>query len=735
MAEPRTDYALRGLQIAALVTVVLLVVSFIPPVTVGGMQLRRANIFADLYAFEERAAANRSSVELFDERDFAVDFDAVTRQIDAAPLPPDPAEPAPDAPRPAADTLRPEAAVSFEWRLAAPAAERPAPRPDPQRYAPRLTPIEDFSADGRFAAFCDTLLSADRPVRIAVLGDSFVEGDILTADLRERLQSAFGGRGTGFAPMASPLTAYRRTVRTQSKGWTAYNVMKHKSVPAPLGEHFYVSGWVCRPTDGASTRWEATQYRRRLDSCTTARVLFIAPARSRIELVLNDTLHHRFTVEGAPHVRQTVVTAPSIHTLEFRVLEGASAMIGYGAVFEQKGVSVDNYSVRSNNGQAIFRTNPAVNAQINALAGYDLVILQYGLNIMQAGVRSYTNYGAQIEKIIAYVRHCFPTAAVLVMGVSDRAVRSDQGVASMDAIPYMLDCQRTAARNQGAAFWSTYDAMQADGGISEFVARGWAGKDFTHINYAGGRRVAWALFDAINAEAKRAAERLQRRTEPVVDSAVRASIDRIGLRPTLRPEEPAPSGEQAANRGGQTAGDSDHRTAAGAGRQADGRTGRLTTANTGRQTADRPDGRQPAEAPASSSASAAALSGKTAGNSAGNASADAEQVSGKAEGRSAGEAAGRAVRRARRAAKQAEHPSGRSAERAAERSATETAETTATAAPRKAAAPRSTGSETAAPAEATAGTSPATGSKRPSYAGSEALAAAAAVLMAPPVRP
>lgn len=708
MADPRTDYALRGLQIAALVTVVLLVVSFIPPVTVGGMRLRRANIFSDLYAFEERAAAKSSSVELFDEREFAVDFDAVTRQIDAAPLPPDPAEPAPDAPGPAADTLRPEAAVSFEWRLAAQTAERPAPQPDPHRYAPRLTPIEDFSADGRFAAFCDTLLTADRPVRIAVLGDSFVEGDILTADLRERLQSAFGGRGTGFAPMASPLTAYRRTVRTQSKGWTAYNVMKHKSVPAPLGEHFYVSGWVCRPTDGASTRWEATQYRRRLDSCTTARVLFIAPARSRIELVLNDTLRRRFTVEGAPHVRQTVVTAPTIHTLEFRVLEGASEMIGYGAVFEQKGVSVDNYSVRSNNGQAIFRTNPAVNAQINALAGYDLVILQYGLNIMQAGVRSYTSYGAQIEKIIAYVRHCFPTAAVLVMGVSDRAVRNEQGIASMDAIPYMLDCQRTAARNQGAAFWSTYDAMQADGGISEFVARGWAGKDFTHINYAGGRRVAWALFDAINAEAKRAAEQLQRRTEPVVDSAVRASIDRIGIRPTLRPGGPDPYGEQTANRGGQAA--------------------------------MRPDRQQTAGAPASA---AAAVTGKTAENTAGDTAGETasgaataaplEKAPRNAADRSAGEAADRAAKRAgRRAAKQAEHPSKRTAERAAERSAATNA---ATAAPRKTAATRSTGSETAARAEVAAGTAPGAGSKRPSYAASEALAAAAAVLLAPPARP
>ena len=80
--------------------------------------------------------------------------------------------------------------------------------------------------------------------------------------------------------------------------------------------------------------------------------------------------------------------------------------------------------------------------------------------------------------MIAYARQCFPTAAVLVLGVSDRAVKNEKGVETMDAIPYMIDCQRTAARNQGAAFWSTFEAMQSQGGIEEFVARGWAGKDF-----------------------------------------------------------------------------------------------------------------------------------------------------------------------------------------------------------------------------------------------------------------
>ena len=128
------------------------------------------------------------------------------------------------------------------------------------------------------------------------------------------------------------------------------------------------------------------------------------------------------------------------------------------------GVVVDNYSIRSNNGQAMFWTSPTVNAQINEMLGYDLVILQYGLNILEPGIRSFAKYGEQIEKMIAYIRQCFPTAAVLVMSVSDRSVKSDSGFVPMDSAPYMAAAQRQAAQNSGAAFWSAYDAMQSLGG-------------------------------------------------------------------------------------------------------------------------------------------------------------------------------------------------------------------------------------------------------------------------------
>lgn len=528
MKGPQKDYTHRGWIAVLMLIAVLTAVSFIPPQTLGSIKLRRANIFSDILAFED--AVEEAESKLFNEADFEVDMDKVAQQIEAE--------------RVVTDSVRTDSIVTppqitFAWTIEKDSIVRKPIIPDSTLYSPELVRIEEFTStdSSRMRAFYDTLLFAQRPVRIAVMGDSFIEGDILTSDLRELLQRAYGGGGAGFAPMASPLTSFRRTIKTQSKGWTSYNIMQRKNAPQTMRENFYISGWVCKPSDGASTRWENTDNQNRLDSCTAARVFFISPNDSHIELTVNDSLRQQFEVEGLASVRQASVSAPHIHSLEFKVVDGSDGFIGYGAIFENdEGVVVDNYSVRSNNGQATFWTNPSVNAQINALTGYDLVILQYGLNIMQAGVYNYTSYAAQIEKIVHYVQQCFPTAAVLVLGVSDRSVKKDDTFVSMDAIEYMLKYQREAAENTGAAFWPTCTAMRTMGGMAQFVANGWAGKDYTHINFAGGRHVARALFDALNAGVRAAYDAAEAaRIRRLAEEAVLDSLRRQNIQEQLLP--------------------------------------------------------------------------------------------------------------------------------------------------------------------------------------------------------
>ena len=192
------DYTHRSWIGALALIAVLTGLSLIPPQRIGGVELRRANILSELIAFDDASTAAESEPALYDEAEFEVDLTRVAERI-------------------VADTAPRRAPVRYDWTIGRPPGCRAGRRPDTVRCGTDIVPVEDFdtTAYGAFRRFCDTLLGAQRPVRIAVLGDSFVEGDILTADLRERLQSVYGGGGTGFAPMASPLTAFRRTVKTQ----------------------------------------------------------------------------------------------------------------------------------------------------------------------------------------------------------------------------------------------------------------------------------------------------------------------------------------------------------------------------------------------------------------------------------------------------------------------------------------------------------------------------------------
>ena len=93
-----------------------------------------------------------------------------------------------------------------------------------------MIPIEDFRDSLGIHREMDHFYKAlrqtkQRVVRIAYFGDSFIEGDILTAHIRELLQSRYGGCGVGFIDIKSQIAGFRTTVTEFSSGWTEYNAV------------------------------------------------------------------------------------------------------------------------------------------------------------------------------------------------------------------------------------------------------------------------------------------------------------------------------------------------------------------------------------------------------------------------------------------------------------------------------------------------------------------------------
>jgi hypothetical protein len=493
------------------VVVAMVGIGLVPEFELFGMRFAKVDIFSELRAADGDVVEYQADIERL-EQELAALTTPDTLVV--------------------ADSLPPTPPVRYEWIVseAQQGESRVRSSEELRSIAERCSvAIEDFDTVevSRFDKFIEKLATGEK-VRIAFMGDSFVEGDILTSDLREQLQSVFGGRGVGFVACDIPFATVRRTIKRTSSGWSAYSVMKPKSAPQDVADKFFVSGYVAKGGAGATTRWSVTNAFEHLDSAKRARVLLYSRDTSSVRITLNDTIINDIEVAGYDHMREIYVEAPKIDNISIGVLQGS--VLCYGVSLEDDGgVVLDNFSVRSNNGHAIFGTGAAINREIDEILGYDLVVLQYGLNIMQKGQRGYSNYRKQLCDMIAYAERCFPRAAILVLGVSDRWVKNEESgrfepIGSVDAL---TSYQRAAADSTNVSFWNTSRAMAEMGGMPKFVANGWAAKDYTHINFQGGRRIAQQLAYAI---IEPVCALLERREAEAEEAKRRATI--------VMPEEP-----------------------------------------------------------------------------------------------------------------------------------------------------------------------------------------------------
>ena len=297
-------------------------------------------------------------------------------------------------------------------------------------------------------------------------------------------------------PFASPLAKFRGTVLHSFSNWDIYNIRDRAQIPAAIKDRFFVSGFVCIPQEGATTRLQGVTFRKHINQAGTARLVFTNRNNTRLNVVINDSVSRLFAPEPSEHVQQIVINAP-VHSISV-TLNRTDGFTGYGIVLEDAGgVSVDNYSIRGNSGMALFETNSFVNQQIGQMLGYDLIVLQYGLNVMSPDVLKYDSYSKTFTRIIRYVQQCFPGASILVMGVGDRSTLRDGQFVTMPAVKGMIDAQRKAAEAAGVAFWNTFDAMGGENSMVNFVQKKWAAQDHTHIRYPGGKYIAQRFATAL----------------------------------------------------------------------------------------------------------------------------------------------------------------------------------------------------------------------------------------------
>lgn len=331
-----------------------------------------------------------------------------------------------------------------------------------------------------------------RPVRVAFLGDSFIEGDILVADLRAALQQVFGGEGVGFVPVNSVAAKFRPTVKQEGEGWQTISMLDSaQNIFTPSGMLFLPDG------ERPEIRIDAQDTYTKQPLPDALKLLYARNGHARICRVM-DTQADTSFFELPPSDRITEYRLNGSFqkmTLGFSEVEGLEML---GTVMEsESGIIVDNYSLRGNSGMVLDRLDSVRCRQLNEVRPYDLVIMQYGLNVVNDTIMNYGWYGSRMRKVVHHVKACFPEADLLMVGVSDRSRMVNGQFETIPAVLSLLYTQRQVARQTGIVFWNLFGAMGGVNSMTRYVEKNWAGKDYTHLGFRGGKEIAKALFDAL----------------------------------------------------------------------------------------------------------------------------------------------------------------------------------------------------------------------------------------------
>lgn len=363
---------------------------------------------------------------------------------------------------------------------------------------PEVVLIEDFACDtlGRgmepFYRALSQRQSLGRPVRIAFFGDSFVEGDILTGDLRELLQEAYGGGGVGYVDIVSPVAQFRATIRQSQRGWTSHSLLdKNSSARALAG----LSGRSATSAQaGATATFTPASNFPHLSAATQATLYVCAEDTQELIVLLgSDTLSYALGGGGVqalrlPRVGTTTLLAPQ------------AGLTAYGLAWEAAGgITLDNFSLRGCSGLPLTSIPAQRLRQFAALRPYDLIVLQFGLNIAERKRLDYSAYVEQMERVVAHLRSAYPQAAFLIVSVGDRDDRIDGELQTLPGVKALVKAQRQLAEQTGAGYWNLFEAMGGELGIARMAesSPAEAAKDYTHLNARGGKRLASALFRAI----------------------------------------------------------------------------------------------------------------------------------------------------------------------------------------------------------------------------------------------
>jgi lysophospholipase L1-like esterase len=334
----------------------------------------------------------------------------------------------------------------------------------------------------------DELLKAKEKkgkVRIAWYGDSFSDGDILVSDLRDTLQSLYGGNGVGFVPITSEIAGFRRSVIHSFGGWNTSSILTN-SGSGRLG----INGFSYTPDSGNYVFYKGTNHFKHTSTFNMFRLFYTSEYNQTARITINRKDKRVIELAASATPAMITVESDSISQVFARLNQGGVNCFG-ASLEDGTGIYIDNFAIKGNSGLGL-QGIPVNNlVAFDSLLNYDMIVLQFGLNVSNSPSQNFTAYIKGMSKLINKLKEAFPGTPILLLSVSDRSQRRQGQFVTMPVIPFLIQAQEKIALDNKLLFWNLFEAMGGENSMAGFANSkpALANKDYTHLNFAGGRKV------------------------------------------------------------------------------------------------------------------------------------------------------------------------------------------------------------------------------------------------------
>jgi hypothetical protein len=326
-----------------------------------------------------------------------------------------------------------------------------------------------------------------KKIRIAFLGDSMIEDDLITQTFRTLMQQRFGGYGVGFLPVSYPVANGRITASiSASDNWKEINFRNNtdKTTLFISGRCFFATGHSVTEIVDKTAK----------NNLPLQKYLLYGKANAA-DVVANGK---QIKIAANTNFNSILLDSSSLNKLK---LEVNNQMPVFGVSLESPvGIVVDNFSFRGNSGTDFAKMDAAFLQSIAANHTYDLIVLQYGVNIFEKATdENFDWYSIPMKKSIQKLKASFSSADILLMSTADRSFRYGTEYKTAKGMNALLYLQQKIAYESDIAFYNTFMSIGGEGSMVNWVNSKppLAYKDFMHPNSLGSTIIGRSLFESV----------------------------------------------------------------------------------------------------------------------------------------------------------------------------------------------------------------------------------------------